>query len=40
AIETAEKCFQNDSPWRKLDSAARAQFIHKLANVLPRVVDY
>ncbi|CAF1437269.1 unnamed protein product [Rotaria sordida] len=39
-IEAAEKSFQYDSPWRKLDSAARAQLIHKLANLLPRVVDY
>ncbi|CAF4015050.1 unnamed protein product [Rotaria sordida] len=40
AIEAAEKDFQYDSPWRKLDPAARAQLIHKLAYLLPRVVDY
>ncbi|CAF4260914.1 unnamed protein product, partial [Rotaria sordida] len=40
AIEAAEKSFQYDSPWRKLDSAARAQLIHKLADLLLRVVDY
>ncbi|CAF1573572.1 unnamed protein product, partial [Rotaria sordida] len=40
AIEAAEKDFQYDSPWRKLDPAARGQLIHKLADLLPRVVDY
>ncbi|CAF4403353.1 unnamed protein product, partial [Rotaria sordida] len=39
AIEAAEKGFQYDSPWRKLDPAARAQLIHKLADLLPLVVD-
>ncbi|CAF4298442.1 unnamed protein product, partial [Rotaria sordida] len=39
-IETAEKGFQYDSPWRKLDPAARAQLIRKLAGLLLRVVDY
>ncbi|CAF1413866.1 unnamed protein product [Rotaria sordida] len=40
AIEAAEKGFQYDSPWRKFDPAARAQLIRKLADLLPRVVDY
>ncbi|CAF4135363.1 unnamed protein product, partial [Rotaria sordida] len=40
AIEAAEKGFQYDSPWRKLDPAARAQLVRKLADLLPRVVDY
>ncbi|CAF4291311.1 unnamed protein product, partial [Rotaria sordida] len=40
AIEAAEKGFQYDSPWRQLDPAARAQLIHKLADLLPRAVDY
>ncbi|CAF4362514.1 unnamed protein product, partial [Rotaria sordida] len=39
-IEAAEKGFQYDSPWRKSDPAARAQLIHKLADLLLRVVDY
>ncbi|CAF4143325.1 unnamed protein product, partial [Rotaria sordida] len=39
-IETAEKDFQYDLPWRKLDPAVRAQLIHKLAYLLPHVVDY
>ncbi|CAF1358223.1 unnamed protein product [Rotaria sordida] len=39
-IEAAEKGFQYDSPWRKLDPAAHAQLIHKLADLLLRVVDY
>ncbi|CAF0726927.1 unnamed protein product [Rotaria sordida] len=40
AIETAEKGFQYDLPWRKLDPAVRAQLIHKLAYLLPHVVNY
>ncbi|CAF1345980.1 unnamed protein product, partial [Rotaria sordida] len=40
AIEAAAKDFQHDSSWRKVDPAARAQLIYKLANLLPRVVDY
>ncbi|CAF4147644.1 unnamed protein product, partial [Rotaria sordida] len=39
-IEAAEKGFQYDSPWRKLDSAARAQLICKLADLVLRAVDY
>ncbi|CAF1469059.1 unnamed protein product, partial [Rotaria sordida] len=39
-IEAAEKDFQYYSPWRKLDPAARAQLIRKLADLLLRVVDY
>ncbi|CAF4232378.1 unnamed protein product, partial [Rotaria sordida] len=40
AIEAAEKGFQCDSPWRKFDPAACTQLICKLADLLPRVVDY
>ncbi|CAF1471376.1 unnamed protein product, partial [Rotaria sordida] len=40
ATEAAEKGFQYDSSWRKLDPAAHAQLIHKLADSLLRVVDY
>ncbi|CAF1380891.1 unnamed protein product [Rotaria sordida] len=38
--ELLKEGFQYDSPWRKLDPAARAQLIHKLADLLSRVVDY
>ncbi|CAF4274474.1 unnamed protein product, partial [Rotaria sordida] len=40
AIETAEKGFQYDSPWRKSDPAAHAQLICKLADLRLHVVGY
>ena len=40
AVEAAEKAFQIDSPWRKLQPAARANLMRKLADLIRRDVDY
>ncbi len=40
AVEAAAKAFDIKSPWRKLDPAARAGLIRKLADLLRRDVDY
>jgi acyl-CoA reductase-like NAD-dependent aldehyde dehydrogenase len=40
AVEAAEKAFQIDSPWRKLEPAARASLMRNLADLIRRDVDY
>ena len=40
AVEAAKKAFDLQSPWRKLEPAARAGLIRKLADLLRRDVDY
>jgi acyl-CoA reductase-like NAD-dependent aldehyde dehydrogenase len=40
AVEAAQKAFQYDSLWRKMEPAARGNLIRKLADLLRRDVDY
>jgi len=40
AVEAAKKAFDIGSPWRKLEPAARASLIRKLADLLRRDVEY
>ncbi len=40
AVEAAEKAFQRNSPWRKLEPAARGNLLRKFADLLRRDVDY
>ncbi|CAF1358008.1 unnamed protein product [Adineta steineri] len=40
AVEAARKAFDIESPWRKLEPAARANLIRKFAELLRRDIDY
>lgn len=40
AVEAARKAFDVESPWRKLEPAARGNLMRKLAELLRRDVDY
>ncbi len=40
AVEAARKAFNIESPWRKLEPAARGNLMRKLATFLRRDVDY
>jgi len=40
AVEAARKAFNIESPWRKLEPAARGNLMRKLATFLRRDLDY
>ncbi len=39
-MEAARKAFRNDSPWRKLEPAARGGLMRKFAELLRRDIAY
>jgi acyl-CoA reductase-like NAD-dependent aldehyde dehydrogenase len=40
AVEAARQAFSIDSPWRKLEPAARGNLMRKFAALLRRDIDY
>jgi acyl-CoA reductase-like NAD-dependent aldehyde dehydrogenase len=40
AVEAARKAFNIESPWRKLEPAARGKLMQKFASLLRRDIDY